>query len=182
MKGLTSILLWLFWEASRWSPVNKQDKTNWVNGSRSLFLDSPQIKNGFSRVVKKQTKHNKEDIWYRPYVAGKGWNISYLALYRKSLLASGLEVQILANCVPLHCNLLWGQNHVLWSALPPPSPSSEGTTSTQRRTPSSSPQHPTFLTDVLGKYHTQHKVSSKWKAYDVMLTAFKRIISFLFKS
>ena len=35
VKGLTSILLWLFWEASRWSPGNKQDKTNWINGSHS---------------------------------------------------------------------------------------------------------------------------------------------------
>ena len=35
VKGLTSILLWLFWEASRWSPGNKQDKTNWISGSHS---------------------------------------------------------------------------------------------------------------------------------------------------
>lgn len=66
-------------------------------------LGGPWVKNGshiFQELSTNRQSTTKETIWYRPYVAWKGLNISYLALNQQSLLAAGLEVHILTRMSP----------------------------------------------------------------------------------
>ena len=70
-EGLTSILLWLCWDTSRWSPEEKTaQNTAESMGLVACFWTALDYGfSHFSRVAKKTI--TKKTIWYRPYVACK---------------------------------------------------------------------------------------------------------------